>query len=190
MEVSHTLYLTDRVAWRLWLEEHHHGKREVWLLFYKKHTGKPCIPYDDAVEEALCFGWIDSVVKRIDDERYAQKFTPRRPGGNWSESNRRRVRKLIAEGRMTDAGLATIDPAIVSEEPPAKPARRALVVPRFIKQALMADPEAWAYFQAQPPSHRREYISWITEAKKDETRARRLRETIALLKKERKSRSR
>jgi uncharacterized protein YdeI (YjbR/CyaY-like superfamily) len=110
------LYVTTRDEWRAWLAEHHDTEKEVWLVSYKKHTGRPQIPYDDAVEEALCFGWIDSLVKTIDDERFAQKFTPRKEKSNWSESNKGRVRKLVREGRMTEAGLATAKGILEDDE--------------------------------------------------------------------------
>src|SRR5579872_2165348 len=104
-----TLYLTNREEWRAWLAKHHAAETEVWLIYYKKQTAKPRIPYEHAVEEALCFGWIDSIVRRIDDERFAQKFTPRRDRTKWSLSNKQRMQILIREGRMTQAGLAKID---------------------------------------------------------------------------------
>jgi uncharacterized protein YdeI (YjbR/CyaY-like superfamily) len=108
-----TLYVTDREAWRKWLVDHHADAAEVWLLCYKKHTGRPSLPYEDSVEEALCFGWIDSLVKRIDDEAYAQKFSPRKSKSSWTEQNIQRVQKLIDEGLMTPAGLAKIDAALL-----------------------------------------------------------------------------
>src|SRR5918999_6552667 len=104
MKISQTLYVTNRDDWRAWLNENYETEKEVWLIYYKKHTNQPRIPYDDAVEEALCFGWIDSIVQKIDEERYAQKFTPRRNSSNWSESNRRRLRGLLKAGKMTPAG--------------------------------------------------------------------------------------
>src|SRR6516225_7413143 len=107
------LHLTRRDAWRRWLAKNHDRKTEIWLVFYKPRTGRPRIPYDDAVEVALCFGWIDSIVKRIDDAKYAQKFTPRRHSSKWSASNLHRIRKLIHEGRMTTTGLAKIDPTLL-----------------------------------------------------------------------------
>ncbi|HMA34400.1 MAG TPA: hypothetical protein VKY74_07935 [Chloroflexia bacterium] len=103
-----TLYVTTRAAWRIWLHENHASATEIWLIFYKKHTQLPSIGYEEAVEEALCFGWIDSIVKTIDAEQYAQKFTPRKQRSNWSASNKRRVRQMIAAGQMTPAGLAKI----------------------------------------------------------------------------------
>src|SRR5437763_14926169 len=132
-----TLYVRTRDEWRAWLARHHQSETEIWLIYYKKHSGRPRIPYEDAVEEALCFGWIDSIVKAIDGETVAQKFTPRRDSSKWSALNRRRVRKLIQEGRMTEAGLAKINPAILCEGPPAGPGEEP-DVPRFVEEALKA----------------------------------------------------
>jgi uncharacterized protein YdeI (YjbR/CyaY-like superfamily) len=181
MTIRSTLYVTNRESWRAWLAEHCHAATEVWLIYYKKHTGRARIPYDHAVEEALCFGWIDSIVKKMDDERYAQKFTPRRDNTRWSALNKQRLRKLIREGRMTKAGLAKIDAAILEDAAQAKPSKGDVDLPRFIKQALTANPKAWTNFQILAPSHRRAYIQWIVEAKKEDTRERRLRETVARL---------
>ena len=100
-----SIYLPTREAWRDWLDKHHDSEPLIWLIHYKKHTGKPSIPYNDAVEEALCFGWIDSLVRRIDEEKYMQKYTPRKPRSTWSKHNVRRVEKMIAEGKMTERGL-------------------------------------------------------------------------------------
>src|SRR5688572_6378674 len=134
-----TLYVTSREEWRAWLTKHYQTESEIWLIYYKKHTGKPRISYDDAVEEALCFGWVDSIVKKIDDEAFAQKFTPRRDTSKWSEINIKRVRKLIREGRMTEAGRAKIDHAILSKERQAKQSKGNLDIPRFLKQGLTAN---------------------------------------------------
>ena len=101
MEIGRTLYITNRKAWRAWLARNHAREKEIWLIYYKKHTGKPRIPYDDAVEEALCYGWIDSIIKRVDDERTAQRFSPRRPKSSLSETNKERVRRLIKAKKMT-----------------------------------------------------------------------------------------
>src|SRR5262245_16457882 len=181
MEIRKTLYVTSPEEWRAWLTKHYQSETEVWLIYYKKHTGQPRISYDHAVEEALCFGWVDSIVKRIDDEKFAQKFTPRRDWSKWSALNQRRLRKLIREGRMTEAGLAKIDPATLGEEAPAKPRKGVPELPRFVKQALMANARAWGNFQNLAPSHRRQYLQWILEAKKEETRQRRLQEAVARL---------
>jgi uncharacterized protein YdeI (YjbR/CyaY-like superfamily) len=109
MEITETLYVTNKTDWRKWLQKHHATKKVVWLVYYKKHTGTPRIPYDDAVEEALCFGWIDSTVKRVDDESYVQRFTPRRKKSYVSELNKERIRKMIEQNKMTKAGFAAIE---------------------------------------------------------------------------------
>lgn len=108
VEVTRTLYVHRVADWRAWLRKHHKTSREIWLIYYRKSSGKPRISYNDSVEEALCFGWIDSVQKKIDDDRLAQRFTPRRPGSKTSEMNKARTRRLVRERRMTPAGLAVI----------------------------------------------------------------------------------
>jgi uncharacterized protein YdeI (YjbR/CyaY-like superfamily) len=108
MEIGETLYVTNRDDFRKWLEENHKSKKEVWLIQYKKATRKPSINYVEAVEEALCFGWIDNTEKSMDAERYATRFSPRRPKSNWTEKNKERARRMIITGKMTDAGLASL----------------------------------------------------------------------------------
>jgi uncharacterized protein YdeI (YjbR/CyaY-like superfamily) len=183
MKISRTLYVTDRDDWRAWLENNHAIESEVWLIYYKKHTGRPSIPYDVAVEEALCFGWIDSIVKRIDDETYMQKFTPRKDTGKWSDLNRRRVRKLIKEGRMTKVGLAKISDEVLADESESETESRKkeLTTPQYFKKALMADKRAWENFNNLAPSYQRQYVGWVTSAKREETRERRLKEAKELL---------
>jgi len=176
-----TLYVSDRAAWRAWLEEHHACEREVWLVYYKKHTGRPRIPYEDAVEEALCFGWIDSTVRRLDEDSYLQRFTPRKGKSNWCESNVVRARRLIAEGRMTKAGLDKIAAGALEAEFAPRPKSKEVEVPRFVSSALRKTPKAWENFRALAPSYRREYVNWITQAKREETRDRRLAEAARLL---------
>ena len=108
MEIGETLFFTNRQDWRKWLEKNYEDKKEIWLIYYKKHTKKPTIHYEDAVEEALCFGWIDSTVKRIDEEKHAQRYTPRNLKSVWSKQNINRVKKMIKEGKMTNLGLFKI----------------------------------------------------------------------------------
>jgi uncharacterized protein YdeI (YjbR/CyaY-like superfamily) len=115
VDITQTLYASNREEWRRWLADHHQTEREVWLIFYKKDSGKTGVGYEEAVEEALCFGWIDSLMQRIDDQRRAQRFSPRKPKSNWSNSNIQRVRQLIREGKMTDAGLATLPQELLKE---------------------------------------------------------------------------
>jgi len=181
MTIRNILYVATREEWRAWPAKHHHSETEVWLIYYKKDSGRARIVYDDAVEAALCFGWVDSIVKTIDDEKFAQKFTPRRDWSRWSEINKRRLRNLIGEGRMTEAGRAKIDPTILDEEPLAKKGKGGADIPRFVQHALKASPKAWENFQNLAPSHRKAYLRWITEPKKEDTRGRRLRETVSRL---------
>ena len=176
-----TLYPTDREEWRAWLEKHHQSETEIWLVYYKKQSGRPRIPYDHAVEEALCFGWIDSIVKRIDDERFAQKFTPRRSGSRWSALNRQRLHRLIREGRMTKAGLALVDRATLGEETGAERRGEASEIPPAVERALRASAKVWRNFQKLTPARRRAYMRLIMDARTDETRERRVREAISLL---------
>src|SRR5512146_1433890 len=121
MKMNQTLVAQNRQEWRAWLEQHYQSESEVWLIFSKSHTGQACVSYDDSVEEALCFGWIDSIIQKIDEDTYARKYTPRTNTAKWSDLNKRRVAKLIREGRMTEAGLAKIaeDAYSFSEEAPA-----------------------------------------------------------------------
>jgi uncharacterized protein YdeI (YjbR/CyaY-like superfamily) len=179
----------NRDDWRAWLAQNHARATELWLVFYKKNSGKRGVSYDEAVEEALCFGWIDGVVKGIDDEKYATRFSPRRCGSIWSESNKRRVAKMIAQGRMTEIGLAKIHEAKRNGRSVwDKATRRANVtdIPRELKQALAANKQAQRNFDALAPSQKRMYIYMITDAKKEETRQRRIQTAIRMLKENKK----
>jgi uncharacterized protein YdeI (YjbR/CyaY-like superfamily) len=172
-----TLDARNCEQWRQWLAKHHESESQVWLVFHKRQTGRPSIAYDDAVDEALCFGWIDSLIKRLDDDRYARKFTPRKPDSRWSASNRKRYAQLKASGRLTRAGLerAPTDRRYDARRPsPSK-------VPQYIQQALRSRPRAWNHFERLAPSYRRMYIAWIDSAKREETKTRRLREAVGLL---------
>lgn len=173
-----TLHVMNREEWRSWLEEHHATEREVWLLFYKRHTGKPRIPYEDAVEEAVCFGWIESIMKRVDDETYVQKFTPRKEKSTWSEVNRKRAKKMIEEGKMTEAGLEKLGKVDVKDVP--APQKKELVVPLYVKEAFVAH-GVWEHFCNLAISYRRQYVGWIDSAKKEETQERRIAEAVELL---------
>ena len=166
--------------WRRWLAEHHDRESEVWLVFHKVHTGVASIDYEDALDEALCFGWVDSLVKRLDDRRYARKFTPRRANSRWSTINRERYAALEAAGRLKPAGIARAPTDRGHDSPPprfAMPSR----LPAYIRSALKKHPAALRHFEALAPSHRRRYIGWIDSARRDETKARRLKEAIRLL---------
>jgi uncharacterized protein YdeI (YjbR/CyaY-like superfamily) len=180
MEITRTLYPATRKEWRAWLAEHGSNESEIWLVYYRAATGKPTISYQDSLEEALCFGWIDGLIKKIDEEKYARRFTPRKTGSRWSELNKHLVAKLIREGRMTEAGLAKVE-FTLSEASVSRPKRPPLPLPDWLKEGLMSSPAAWENFQNLPPSHRRNYIGWISDAKRAETRQKRIREAIARL---------
>ena len=178
------LYFPDRDKWRDWLSEHHAASTGIWLIFYKKATSKPTIEYDAAVEEALCFGWIDSIIKRIDDEKYVRKFTPRKDKSDWSALNKKRVTKMIKAGRMTEAGLAKIEAAKKNgcwNRDGKTP--RSLEMPSEFAKALALNKKARENFENLAPTYRRHYLGWIAAAKRPETKKRRINESIALLEK-------
>jgi len=178
------LYVADREQWRDWLSKNHAVKAGIWLIFYKKETSKPTIEYEAAVEEALCFGWIDSIIKKIDGEKYARKFTPRSDKSNWSALNKRRVNKMIKEGRMTKIGLAKIEKAKKTGlwEKDGWPQISLDIPPEFAK-ALARNKKAKENFDNLAPTYRKHYIGWISVAKRPETKKRRIEESIALLEK-------
>jgi uncharacterized protein YdeI (YjbR/CyaY-like superfamily) len=165
-----------REQWRQWLAKHHDSEPEVWLVFDKRLTGRRSVSYEDAVAEALCFGWVDSLIKRLDDARYARKFTPRKPYSRWSSANRRRYTDLQARGLLAPAGLKRA-PTARSGDAPRPPG----AVPRYVEQALKADPAAWVFFEGLAPSYRRAYVAWIDSARRQDTKERRLREAVGLL---------
>jgi uncharacterized protein YdeI (YjbR/CyaY-like superfamily) len=169
------LYFKTRGEWRKWLDENHSKVNGVWLVYYKKNSGKPRIPYNDAVEEALCFGWIDGKIRRVNDDYFIQWFTPRRPGSRWSKLNMERAGKLIAEGKMRPEGLK------VFEETVKKPGliyeirtESNISLPDDLLIALKGNSEAYANFNNFPPSSRRLYLLWLNNAKREETRAGRI----------------
>lgn len=155
MKIGKTLYVKDRGEWRKWLSKNHDKASEIWFITYKKHTGKPTISYNDAVEEALCFGWIDSIVKRLDEDRTAQRYTPRKAKSNLSALNRERVLNLIKQRKMTDAGLT-----IIKDQMEVK-----FEIPKDILQELKKNKRVWANFQKFPDWYVRIRISFIEGAR-------------------------
>jgi len=170
------LDIRDRKQWRTWLSAHHTKNPGVWLVFHKEHTGVESMPYEDSIREALCFGWIDSLIKRLDDDRYARKFTPRQPTSKWSDINRKRWEELKEAGLLTAAGLAAQPTDNRYAPKPEIPD-----LPAYIAEAFKANPKAWDFFQRLAPTHRRNFVVWIRIAKRPETREKRIRESIALL---------
>ena len=185
MELSDmkTIELTSRAEWRAWLAVNHDRESEVWLIYYKKGTGLPSIAYKDSLDEALCFGWVDSLIKKIDEEKYARKFTPRKDDSKWSMVNKQRVEKLIRDGLMTEHGLKKVEAAKRSgswDNPGSKP-RLDFKMPAEFAEALKNNPQAETTFNKLPPTYQKQYIGWIITAKRPETRQKRIAESIKLL---------
>lgn len=181
MDAQPRLFKTRR-AWRAWLARHHDKSRGLWIAYYKKACGKRSITYEEALQEALAYGWIDSTLRRLDEERYAQRYTPRSDKSVWSAANKARVATLSAAGLMAPPGLAKVEAA-----------RRngswdkldridrfagAADVPADLRRALRADTETWRTFLKRPPSEKKMWVWWVTTAKRPETRARRVAETV------------
>jgi uncharacterized protein YdeI (YjbR/CyaY-like superfamily) len=174
--------LTTRRDWRDWLSRNHNKEPGVWLVFFKKHTGKPTLEYDEAVEEALCFGWIDSIIKKLDDEKYARKLTPRKINSRWSKLNKLRVSRMIKQGRMTKFGLARVEAAKKSGlwDKTDRP-QISYEIPEELKRALESNSRAKAFFEQLAPTYQRQYIGWIQVAKRQETKNLRVKESIRLM---------
>lgn len=172
----------SRRAWRGWLAKNHDQVKEIWLAYYKKGCGKTSVTHEEALEEALCFGWIDSIICRLDEERYAQKYTPRNLKSIWSAANKARIETLVAAGRMAAPGLAKIAAAKrngswdrLSE---VDRIGRGGDLPADLVVALAREPLAQAAFDRRPPSEKKMWGYWILSAKRPETRARRVEETV------------
>ena len=178
------VYVKNRDEWREWLSQNHDKNNGIWLVFYKKHTGKPSLEYDETVEEALCFGWIDSIIKKIDDDKYVRKLTPRKSDSRWSELNKKRIAKLKKQGLMTEAGIVKVKQAKVSGlwDKPDRP-QISLDLPKELKRALSKNKKAKGFFDQLAPSYQKQFVGWIVVAKRPETKERRLKESIALLEK-------
>lgn len=167
-----------RSTWRAWLAANHGTSPGVWVVFGPR-SGPPGLTLDDAVEEALCFGWIDSTLRSLGDGRRTLLFTPRRPRSTWAQSNKRRVERLVAEGRMTTAGLAVVERAKTDGSWAALDDIDALKIPADLLAALAAEPAALAGFEALTPSKKKSALWWIASARTAPTRARRIEETVA-----------
>lgn len=171
---------TTRAAWRAWLVEHHASSPGVWLVIHKRNSPQPGMTYEEAVEEALCFGWIDSKTVTLDATRFRQVFTPRKPRSAWAKSNKERVARLIEQGLMTPAGLAAIELAKANGAWTAADANDELAVPDDLASALAAHPAAERHWHSFSASVRKGILYWIASAKRFETRARRIARTVEL----------
>ena len=181
------MYFKTSSEWRTWLAGNHDKSSGIWLVFYKKVSGKPSLSYETAIEEALCYGWVDSIIRKIDEEKYVRKFTPRRNNSKWSESNKKRVARLINQNRMAEPGLHKVDIAKQNGmwEKPDRP-QISFELPKEFKSALDKNHKAKQNFDAMASSYQKHYIAWIAVAKKPETKTNRLREAIQLFEKNKK----
>jgi len=182
------VYVEDRAAWRRWLAANHANSPGIWLVFDKKSSRADRLPYIDAVEEALCYGWIDSTARTLDDKRYVQLMAPRKPKSTWARTNKARVERLIEQGLMTEAGLASIERAKANGSWESLDAVEAYVVPDDLRKALRARPAASENFAALAPSARKAYLHWISQAVRPETRANRVAQVAQLAAENRKNR--
>jgi uncharacterized protein YdeI (YjbR/CyaY-like superfamily) len=173
------VFFTAPAELRAWLERHHEEADELVVGFYKRATGRPSLTWDEAVDEALCFGWIDGQVRRLDEHAYTRRLTPRRPGSTWSAKNVARVAELVAEGRMRPAGLRAFEAR--TEENTGVYSHERVTAARLApdeERRLRGNPAAWEFFSGQAPHYRRTAIHWVTNAKRPDTRARRLAQLI------------
>ena len=172
-------YFRTGLEWRRWLEKYHAVEKEVWLLHHKKNSSRSSISHDGAVEEALCFGWIDGILKKIDDEKYVLRYTPRQPGSVWSKINKEKAERLIESGRMMAAVLSKIEEARRNglwEK--AYTSKSGEEMPADLDEALLKNPEARANFQCFANSYRNMYIGWVNTAKTGQTREKRIAEVV------------
>ena len=175
------LMFASREDWRAWLAQNHARGEGVWLAYYKKDSGKPSVTYEEAVEEAICFGWIDSNVRAIDDERYMQRYSPRKKSSVWSESNKERVQRMVVEGRMTEHGMVAVLAAQKGGNWEVLTTVDNLEVPPDLEEALSANIEAGQNFENFSPSNKKQYLYWINSAKTEETRRKRVKKTVKMV---------
>ncbi len=171
---------TSQADWRRWLQENHDSKQSVWLIFYKKKAQRPTISWSQSVDEALCFGWIDSTKKSIDDEKFMQFFSRRKPNSTWSKINKEKVQQLIKKGWMTKAGLDSIEVAKQNGSWTILDAVEALIIPEDLEKAFDIHPDSKEFFLSLSKSVKKSILQWIVLAKRSETRQRRINEVAKL----------
>jgi uncharacterized protein YdeI (YjbR/CyaY-like superfamily) len=179
LSATEEIHPLDRAGWRSWLEQHHTVWREVWLVSWKRSTGRPSIPYGETVEEALCFGWVDGIPAPIDDQRTKRRFAVRKPGSPWTAANRERVERMLKLGLMRPAGLAAVERAKRDGSWTAHDQIETIEIPDDLAAALDQLPDARRTFDSFPPSVRRDILEWIGQAAKPETLVRRITSTAA-----------
>ena len=179
--MKNTFFASDIPEWHNWLQDNYQRENEIWLIFYKPNAPITGIKYEDALDEALCFGWIDSLIQKIDEQKYARKFTPRTNSKKWSDTNKKKVVRLIQAGRMTQAGLEKFpfNPEEIDKTEGIK--KEEFIIPEDIEVKIRQNSPAWKIFEKLPPSQRKNYIRWVLSAKKQETIDKRLAEVISVL---------
>jgi len=178
-----TIEVKNRAEWRAWLAANHAKEVEVWLVYYKKKTGKTSVEYGVSVKEALCYGWIDSIIKKLDDTKYIRKFTPRKESSKWSLSNKKRVEQLIKDGLMTEHGLGKVEAAkrIGNWDNPMQKSELTFDMPVEFAEALKNNKRAKKTFEELAPTYQKQYLGWIEIAKRPDTRVQRIKESIRML---------
>jgi uncharacterized protein YdeI (YjbR/CyaY-like superfamily) len=178
-----TVKVKNRAEWRAWLAANHDKETEVWLVYYKKKTGKTSVEYGASIEEALCYGWVDSIIKKLDDTKYARKFTPRKESSKWSPSNKKRVEQLIREGLMTEHGLQKEESARQTGnwDNPVQTPKLTFEMPAEFAEALRKNKRAQETFSKLELTYQKQYLGWIEVAKRPDTKEKRIKESIRLL---------
>lgn len=174
-----SITMKDRAAWRTWLERNYESGKEIWLVYAKKQSNMKSVSYDEAVEEAICFGWIDGQVRTVDEDRFTQRFSPRTKTSRWSELNIERAKKMIEAGLMTDAGRAIFEEAMQQDR--TVPALSSYSIPDELEAALASSPVALRNYRNMASTHRLMYAAWVNTAKRPETRQKRAEKSIELL---------
>jgi uncharacterized protein YdeI (YjbR/CyaY-like superfamily) len=186
------IHFKNTNSFHKWLQKNHKKCPGIWMVYYKKHTNTECISYDEALDEALCFGWIDSIIKKIDDDKYARKFTPRIDTKNWSDTNKKKINGLVKSGRMTEAGLNKIDIYLKTgklewgNKGSKEKTKKEIAIPDHILNAFARNEPALRNFNELSASCQRQYLLWIMNAKRAETIQKRIDESVVLLKKNKK----
>ena len=178
LDDAQLVHADDRATWRAWLEANHATSSGAWLVTWRRRSGRLGLDYEAAIEEALCFGWVDSTAGRVDDDRGKLYFAPRKPRSGWAATNKARIERLLAEGRMAPAGVAAIDRAKANGSWEVLDSAERLVVPADLAAALDARPPAAANFAGFPPSARKQVLAWVALAMRPETRADRIRRVV------------
>jgi uncharacterized protein YdeI (YjbR/CyaY-like superfamily) len=188
MKIENSIYAKNIKVWSNWLRKNHAIRKECWIIFPKKHTGISSITYEEAIEEALCYGWIDSNIQNIDEKNYGRRFSPRKINSKWSGVNKKRIQKLVKEGRITKVELRKFNIQGVKDDYGRTPKQRKidLIVPTYFLKELLRNERAYNYFRNLAPSYRRNYLLWIKSAKTKDTREKRIIEAILLLSKNQK----